>query len=105
MDPSVEKSEVSDQLEASEWLISPPGARQLSIGISLGEGLKMTSEIQAKLDEFIASLLQDFIEPGAPYNCGDLARCKGYSCVLDNCKPLKKPCLVNCRIGPEPVPI
>src|SRR5438045_9054473 len=73
--------------EGRQWIVEPPGQRQVSLHVAVGEGTELTGEQQAAL----AALLQS-LEASDPEVTGHGSRCPTYHpCSL--CFGLKGGCI------------
>lgn len=90
--------------ERSRWLLEPPAAGELQLHIAVGEGMELSLQLKAALDQLVAALYQDevvgYVGACSP-RCPDLQACGYLICGgLGGCDLTKKPCLadVQCRI-------
>jgi hypothetical protein len=97
----------SGQPEQSAWIVEPPGQGEVHLSISVGEGVEVTPETEAAVENLLSTLLASEVEafgyvpdPG----CGStLQKCSSFTCgKFNKCRPVvRAPCAVDvsCKIG------
>ena len=95
-------------LDTSAFVVTPPGANELSITVGMGENVQLTPEVRAQIEALLRSLMGSeslLPEEESAFKCGGaFTRCGSFTCTLDDCQPLKStPCfqLVSCKIQLE----
>jgi hypothetical protein len=96
--------EESDQNDSTQWLVEPPGAGEVVLYVSAGEGAEVSDAAREALNTLMRELQMSEVEGfalGPP--CPDFEWCFPYSCTLANCHPqFHQPCLIDagCKIAP-----
>jgi hypothetical protein len=90
----------------SRWVVEPPAAGQVKLFFDVGEGVELTPEVLAALNELVDALHGSDVGDVSGFatnKCPALGACPDFSCgSYFGCSPLSKtPCyaLVKCAIG------
>jgi hypothetical protein len=98
---------MADETGTSGWILEPPGEGEVQLHIALGDGIELTPEIRAAIDNLVESLQQVDVAGYAKCNpkCPSLAGCSQYGCSkLYGCKPLiSSDCLAFVEVGFRPM--
>lgn len=75
---------MDDAQQSSEWILQPPGAREVQFEFATGAGVELTPRAREALETLISEISGSEVE-GFLFGI-DL--CNPKNCTLDNCKPL-----------------
>jgi hypothetical protein len=86
------------------WLVEPIGPDEVRVHIDVGEGVRISDEAQAALDEFLQAIYSAEVEGFATFpTCPELRACGTFFCrPLGKCTDLSRsPCFADtvCKIA------